>query len=40
MEKSEIIQKVASVFHERWRENRLYKPMIEKSDDKEWNIEH
>ena len=40
MNKSEIIQKVASVFHEKWRENRLYKPMIEKSDDKEWNIEH
>jgi hypothetical protein len=40
MEKSEIIQKIASVFHEKWRESRLYKPMIEKSDDKEWNIEH
>ena len=45
MDKSEIIQKVASVFHEKWRENRLmnnekYKPMIEKSEDKEWNMKH
>ena len=40
MKKSEIIQKIASVFHEKWRESRLYKSMIEKSDDKEWNIEH
>ena len=40
MKKYKIIQKVASLFHENWRENRLYKPMIEKSDDTEWNIEH
>lgn len=40
MDKSEIIQKVASIFHEKWREARLYKPMIEKSEDKEWNMEH
>jgi len=45
MNKSEIIQKVASAFHEKWRENRLqndgnYKSMIEKSEDEEWNIEH
>ena len=45
MDKSEIIERVASVFHEKWRENRLigngkYKPMIEKSDDKEWNKKH
>ena len=37
-QKSEIIQKVASTFHEEWRKNRLqddwtYKPMIEKSQD-------
>ena len=37
-QKSEIIQKVASTFHEEWRKNRLqkdwtYKPMIEKSED-------
>ena len=40
-----IIKDVASVFHEKWRENRLmengkYKPMIEKSEDKEWNMKH
>ena len=45
MDKSDIIEKVASVFHEKWRENRLmnnekYKPMIEKSEDKEWNVKH
>lgn len=45
MNKSEIIQKVASVFHEKWRKSRIqngdkYQPMIEKSDDKEWDIEH
>ena len=45
MNKSEIMKKVASVFHEKWRENRLmnnekYKPMIEKSEDKEWNMKH
>lgn len=45
MDKSDIIEKVASMFHEKWRENRLidngkYKPMIEKSEDKEWNMEH
>jgi len=43
MNKSEIIQKVASVFHEKWRENRLqkdgnYKSMIEKSEDEDRNI--
>jgi len=37
-QKFEIIQKVASTFHEEWRKNRLqsdwtYKPMIEKSED-------
>ena len=36
MDKSEIIKKVASSFHDKWRENRLYKPMIEKSEDEEW----
>ena len=40
-----IIQKLASNFHEKWRENRLnsdgtYISMIEKSEDKEWNIKH
>ena len=45
MNKSEIIQKVASAFHEKWRESRLqnngkYKPMIEKSEDEERNIIH
>ena len=40
-----IIQKLASNFHEKWRENRLngdgiYIPMIEKSEDKEWNIKN
>jgi len=40
MDKSEIIQKVASIFHEKWRESRSYKPMIEKSEDKEWNMKH
>ena len=45
MNKSEIIKKVASAFHEKWRENRLqsdgkYRPMIEKSQDEEWNIKH
>lgn len=45
MNKSGIIKKVALVFHEKWRENRLqsvgkYKPMIEKSQDEEWNIKH
>ena len=43
--KSEIIEKVASIFHEKWRENRLmdngkYDPMVEKSKDKEWNLKH
>ena len=38
MDKSDIIENVASVFHEKWRENRMqsdgtYKPMIEKSED-------
>ena len=40
MNKSEIIKKVASNFHDKLRENRLYKPMIEKSEDEEWNLEH
>ena len=45
MNKTEIIEKVSSIFHEKWRENRLiynwkYKPMIEKSEDKEWNMKH
>ena len=44
-QKSEIIQKVASTFHEEWRKNRLqndwtYKPMIEKSEDETWTKEH
>jgi len=44
-QKSEIIQKVASTFHEEWRKNRLqedwtYKPMIEKSKDKTWTKIH
>ena len=42
--KSEIIQKLASIFHENWREAKLeggkYKPMIEKSEDEEWNENH
>ena len=45
MDKSEIIKKVASIFHEKWRENRKqsdgkYKPMIEKSEDEEWTKKH
>ncbi len=44
MNKYEIIEKIASVFHENWRYNRLengrYKPMIEKSEDIEWNIKN
>ena len=45
MNKSEILKKVSSAFHEKWRENRLqsdgkYRPMIEKSQDEEWNIKH
>lgn len=45
MNKSEIIQKVASTFHEKWRENRLqkdgtYKPMVEKSEDYSWTKNH
>lgn len=44
-QKSEIIQKVASTFHEERRKNRLqdnwtYKPMIEKSEDETWTKEH
>lgn len=44
-QKSEIIQKVASTFHEEWRKNRLqedwtYKPMIEKSEDEARTKEH
>lgn len=42
---SEIIQKVASTFHEQWRKNRIqsdwtYKPVIEKSEDEKRNREH
>ena len=40
MDKSEVIKKVASTFHDKWRENRLYKPMIEKSEDDEWTKKH
>ena len=45
MNKSEIIQKVASVFHEKWRKSRIqngdkYQPMIEKSEDKKRNNIH
>jgi len=45
MNNSEIIGKVASAFHEKWRESRLqtdgkYKAMIEKSEDEEWNMGH
>lgn len=45
MDKSDIIQKVASIFHEKRRENRLldnwkYKPMIEKSEDEGWTKLH
>lgn len=44
-EKSEIIQEVASTFHEEWRKNRLqsdwtYKPMIEKSEDEKRTEKH
>ena len=44
-QKSEIIQKVASTFHEEWRKNRLqkdgtYLPMIEKSEDEKRTKEH
>ena len=44
-QKSEIIQEVASTFHEKWRKNRLqsdwrYIPMIEKSNDEKRNEEH
>lgn len=40
MDKSEIIKKVASSFHDNWRKNRLYKPIIEKSEDDEWTKKH
>ena len=40
MDKSEIIKKVASSFHDKRRKNRLYKPMIEKSEDDEWTKKH
>lgn len=40
MDKSEVIKKVASTFHDKWRENRLYKPMIEKSEDEDWTKRH
>lgn len=44
-EKSEIIQEVASTFHEEWRKNRLqkdgtYLPMIEKSEDEKRTEKH
>lgn len=43
--KSEIIQEVASTFHEEWRKNRIqsdwtYMPMIEKSKDEIRNKKH
>ena len=45
IQKSEIIQEVASTFHEEWRKNRLqsdwtYKPMIEKSEDEKRTEQH
>ena len=40
MDKSEVIKKVASTFHDKWRENRLYKSMIEKSGDEDWTKRH
>lgn len=40
MDKWEIIGKVALIFHEKWRKNRLYKPMLEKSKDDEWTKLH
>lgn len=40
MDKSEIIKRVAFMFHDNWRENRLYKPMIEKSEDERWTKDH
>jgi hypothetical protein len=40
MDKSEIIKKVASKFHDKWRENRLCKPVIEKSEDEDWTKKH
>lgn len=36
MNKSEIIEKIASKFHDKRRENRLYKPMVEKTEDEVW----
>jgi len=44
-QKFEIIQKVASTFHDEWRKNRLqdnwtYKPMIEKAEDETRTKEH
>jgi hypothetical protein len=40
-----IIEKIASIFHENWRKSRLnmdgkYKPMIEKAEDREWVRKH
>jgi len=40
-----IIEKIALIFHENWRESRLnmdgtYKPMIEKAEDMEWVRKH
>ena len=40
-----IIEKIASIFHENWRKSRLnmdgtYKPMIEKAEDMEWVRKH
>ena len=45
IQKSEIIQEVASTFHEEWRKNRLqkdgtYLPMVEKSEDEVWTRKH
>ena len=44
-QKAEIIQEVASTFHEEWRKNRLqkdgtYLPMVEKSEDETRNKIH
>ena len=40
MYKSEIIEEIASAFHDEWREKRLYKSMIEKSEDEDWTKKH
>ena len=43
--KERIIETLAATFHENWRDGRLmddwrYRPMMEKSKDDEWNMEH